>query len=157
MKEIVLDINGKEYKIKVNEFGAYKAVLTVNEKKYSVGLKDLGIESVQQIREKPVPVATRVEPIEAPSVVKQQPKPAEHLHKPAAIAQGKSILSPLPGLILEVLVKPGDAIKQGQDVIIMEAMKMENEIQSQFSGTVKEVKVNKGDNVYEGDILVVLE
>lgn len=157
MKEIVLDINGKEFKVKVNEFGAYKAIITVNDKKYNVGLKDLGIESVQQIREKPVPVATRVEPVESAPVVKQQSKPAEHLHKPAAVAHGKSILSPLPGLIIDVLVKEGDTVKAGQDVVIMEAMKMENEIQSQFNGTVKEVKISKGQNVYEGDVLIVIE
>ncbi len=156
MKEIVLDINGKEFKVKVNEFGAYKAVITVNDKKYNVGLKDLGIESVQQIREKPMPTATRVESVETTPVVKQ-PKPAEHLHKPAAVAHGKSILSPLPGLIIDVLVKEGDAVKAGQDVVIMEAMKMENEIQTQFNGIVKEVKVTKGQNVYEGDVLIVIE
>jgi biotin carboxyl carrier protein len=63
----------------------------------------------------------------------------------------------LPGLILEILVKEGDKVKAGEDVLIMEAMKMENEVQSPQEGTVKEIKVRRGDSVYEGDILIVLE
>ena len=69
----------------------------------------------------------------------------------------KAIYSPLPGLILEVKVKVGDQIKQGQDVIIMEAMKMENHIASGMSGTVKELMVKNGDSIPEGQLLMVLE
>jgi biotin carboxyl carrier protein len=68
----------------------------------------------------------------------------------------KSITAPLPGTMTAVLVKPGDNIKEGQTVAILEAMKMENDIQAESEGTVKEVNVSKGDSVLEGTIIVTL-
>ena len=71
-------------------------------------------------------------------------------------AQGGNITAPLPGTMTAVLVKPGDRIREGQTVAILEAMKMENEIQAEAGGTVKEVNVSKGDSVLEGTIIVTL-
>ena len=68
----------------------------------------------------------------------------------------KNIIAPLPGTIVEVLVQPGDEIQEGQAIVILEAMKMENEIQAEVGGTVKEVNVSKGDSVLEGTIIVTL-
>ncbi|MBN2727186.1 biotin/lipoyl-binding protein [Candidatus Mcinerneyibacteriota bacterium] len=148
MKEITLEINGKEYKVKVQEFGAEKAKLSVNGTEYTVGLKDLG-----------EPKALDIRPAAPP--LKRQPAPAakegETLRKPREVVGSGHVTAPLPGLILEILVKEGDMVKAGQDVLIMEAMKMENEVQSPQEGTVKEIKVRRGDSVYEGDILIVLE
>ncbi|HPJ69580.1 MAG TPA: biotin/lipoyl-binding protein [Candidatus Mcinerneyibacteriales bacterium] len=148
MKEITLEINGKEYKVKVQEFGAEKAKLSVNGTEYTVGLKDLG-----------EPKALDIRPAAPP--LKRQPAPAakegEPLRKPREVVGSGHVTAPLPGLILEILVKEGDTVKAGQDVLIMEAMKMENEVQSPQEGTVKEIKVRRGDSVYEGDILIVLE
>ncbi len=64
--------------------------------------------------------------------------------------------TPLPGTILDVFVNVGDAVKAGQTVVLLEAMKMENNIEADTDGTVKEVKVRKGDSVLEGDVLVVI-
>ena len=61
---------------------------------------------------------------------------------------------PLPGVIIEVSVKVGDVVKTGQKVAVIEAMKMENEIQAPEAGTVTAVIVNKGDSVLEGDPIV---
>ena len=58
--------------------------------------------------------------------------------------------SPLPGVIISVDVKEGQAVKQGQKVAVLEAMKMENEIQAEADGTVVEILVQKGDSVLEG-------
>ena len=66
------------------------------------------------------------------------------------------IKSPLPGKVLNILVKPGDMVSIGQKIAVLEAMKMENNIDSDKEGRVTEVKVAKGDNVMEGDILVVI-
>ncbi|MEW9674166.1 acetyl-CoA carboxylase biotin carboxyl carrier protein subunit [Ammoniphilus sp. 3BR4] len=66
------------------------------------------------------------------------------------------ILSNMTGNVWKVLVKPGDQIEIGQDVVILESMKMEIPIASESSGTVKELKVNEGDFVNEGDVLVEL-
>ncbi|MEH7013777.1 acetyl-CoA carboxylase biotin carboxyl carrier protein subunit, partial [Neobacillus niacini] len=54
-------------------------------------------------------------------------------------------------------VKAGDQVEEGQDVVILESMKMEIPIEAEFAGTVKEVKVNEGDFVNEGDVIVEVE
>ena len=77
------------------------------------------------------------------------PAPAS---KPAGA--GKAVTSPLPGVIIEVSVKEGQAVKAGQKVAVIEAMKMENEIQASADGTVTAVLVNKGDSVLEGAEIV---
>ncbi|MBR4809713.1 MAG: biotin/lipoyl-binding protein, partial [Bacteroidales bacterium] len=75
---------------------------------------------------------------------------------PAAAPAGPSsaICSPLPGVIISIDVKVGDAVKKGQKVAVLEAMKMENEIQADADGTVTEILVHRGDSVLEGAALV---
>ncbi len=75
---------------------------------------------------------------------------------PSAPKGAGVIKSPLPGKVLNILVKAGDMVSIGQKIVVLEAMKMENNIDSDKEGKVTEVKVNKGDNVMEGDILVVI-
>ena len=67
------------------------------------------------------------------------------------------IIAPLPGVITSVKVKEGEIIKTGQVVAVLEAMKMENDLQSERDGRVKEVKVEKGDSVLEGAVIITLE
>jgi acetyl-CoA carboxylase biotin carboxyl carrier protein len=69
----------------------------------------------------------------------------------------KQISAMMAGTVIEVLVKNGDEVNEGQDVIIIESMKMQLPIQSELTGKVSEVKVASGDFVNEGDALVVLE
>jgi glutaconyl-CoA decarboxylase len=69
----------------------------------------------------------------------------------------RSIPAPLPGKILAVNVVPGDAVTEGAVLLILEAMKMENDILAPAGGTVKAVKVQNGDTVKTGDLLVVIE
>ena len=73
-----------------------------------------------------------------------------------AVAEGKAVTSPLPGVIIAVKVNVGDAVKAGQVVAILEAMKMENEIQAESDGTVTAVNVAKGDSVLEGAAIVTI-
>jgi glutaconyl-CoA decarboxylase len=63
----------------------------------------------------------------------------------------------MAGAIKSVLVKQGDSVKQGQSLVILEAMKMENQITAPSAGTVSSVDVAEGDSVTEGQVLVVLE
>ena len=65
--------------------------------------------------------------------------------------------SPLPGTILAIKVAEGDAVSQGQTLVILEAMKMENEIPSPVEGKISSIKIKKGDSVSTGDLLLVLE
>jgi len=78
-----------------------------------------------------------------------------------AAAKGPSgpvpLLAPMPGLIVRVEVKTGDIVTPGQALIVMEAMKMENELRATGAGTVKAVRVSQGDAVEKGAVLVELE
>ncbi|MDQ6597143.1 acetyl-CoA carboxylase biotin carboxyl carrier protein subunit [Bacillus salipaludis] len=67
------------------------------------------------------------------------------------------IVAVMAGNVWKVLVQPGDKVEEGQDVIILESMKMEIPITAEVSGTVKEVKVNEGDFVNEEDVLIEIE
>ena len=68
----------------------------------------------------------------------------------------KNIIAPLPGTIIEILVQPGDMIQEGQAVVILEAMKMENEIQAEYAGCVLAVNVAEDDRVNAGTVLVTI-
>ena len=72
--------------------------------------------------------------------------------------QGRQMVSvPMPGKIIAVLVAVGDAVEKGQGLVIVEAMKMENEVRSPISGEVKEIKVKPGDTVEGSALLVIVE
>ncbi|MCD6206003.1 MAG: biotin/lipoyl-binding protein [Candidatus Marinimicrobia bacterium] len=151
-KTLKLEINDKEYAVTINEFSAYEAVVTVNGKTYTVGLKDLGIEQVSDLKPKNEPN----DPSTIPAPAQQVSTPAKSAPKSATAVPDSAIVAPLPGLILKINIKPGDSIKAGQVVLIMEAMKMENDIQALADGTVKSIAVKEGDSVNEGDVLVEL-
>lgn len=91
--------------------------------------------------------------IAAPPVAEVQ-KSAPIEKKP--VASGKAVVAPLPGVIIGVKVGVGDVVKAGQVVAVLEAMKMENDIQSEFDGTVTAVNVAQGDSVLEGAAIVII-
>jgi biotin carboxyl carrier protein len=70
---------------------------------------------------------------------------------------GKEILSPLPGVIVAILVKPGDKVEHGQELCTLEAMKMKNAIRSNREGTIASIEVNVGDQVNHGQVLLTFE
>lgn len=84
------------------------------------------------------------------------PAPAAAAPAPAAIASGETVNAPLPGTVLDVKVAAGDAVKKGQVLMIIEAMKMENEVLANSDGVIKQVVVSKGQSVKTGDALVVM-
>ncbi|MCK5738682.1 biotin/lipoyl-binding protein [bacterium] len=149
-KELKLEINGEEYTVVINKFTAYDATLTVNGREYTVGLKDLGIDQIADVNPKAA-VAKK----ESETAKKSRPAPS--LHRPAELANAKSVMAPLPGLILSVFIKPGDTVKTGQRLLMLEAMKMENEVNANQEGLVKEVRFKEGDSVNQGEVLIVLE
>lgn len=85
-----------------------------------------------------------------------QAAPAQANPAPAPTGEGKEIVAPMQGTILDVKVKAGDSVKKGQVVAILEAMKLENEVVSPFDGTVKNVLVSKGQKVNNGDKLLIV-
>jgi len=70
---------------------------------------------------------------------------------------GANIQAPMPGLVVNVLVQPGDSVTQNQTVIVLEAMKMENDLPAPTAGIVKEVRVGKGQTVDQNEVLIVIE
>lgn len=84
------------------------------------------------------------------------PAPAAAPAAPTAVAAGTPVTSPLPGNVLSVNVSVGDAVKAGQLLVLIEAMKMENEIVAPADGIVKQILVSKGAVVATGDTLLVI-
>ena len=74
----------------------------------------------------------------------------------AAPVAGDAVTAPMPGNILDVKVKAGDSVKAGDTLLILEAMKMENEISAPQDGTIASVNVRKGDVVNSGDLLITM-
>ena len=105
----------------------------------------------------PIPSAPR--PVAAPAPA---PKPAAapaaaEAPKAAAPSAGETTLeAPMPGTILDVLVKEGESVKEGQLALVLEAMKMENELQIPVDGVVKAVNVTKGASVNTSDVLIII-
>ncbi len=86
----------------------------------------------------------------------EAPAKAEPVKEKKAQGSGE-ILAPIAGKILDIRVKEGDLVKKNQVVAVIEAMKLENEIQSAYDGKVKQIVVSKGDDVRNKDVLIVLE
>lgn len=144
MKKYIYKINGNAYHVAIGEIEDNIAHVEVNGTIYEVEM-----EKTAKAVSKPVvrPVATA-----APAA------PTAPVVKPAAPSTGKSgVKSPLPGVILDIKVNVGDTVKRGQVIIILEAMKMENNINADKDGKITAISVNKGDSVLEGTDLVIIE
>lgn len=144
MKSYKFKINGNEYNVDINSVSGNIADVTVNGTSYQVEMDNAPAAPVQAAQVQTVPAA-QTAPAAAPAAA-----------KPAASGAGKAVKSPLPGVIIAVKVNVGDAVKAGQVVAILEAMKMENEIQAESDGTVTAVNVAKGDSVLEGAAIVTI-
>lgn len=144
MKEYKYKINGNVYKVAIGDIEDNIAHVEVNGTSYQV-----------EMEKKPKEAA---KPVVRP-VVKPAPAaaPAAPVSRPTAAGGKSGVKSPLPGVILDIKVNVGDAVKKGQVVVILEAMKMENSINADRDGKVTAINVNKGDSVLEGTDLVIIE
>ncbi|MBQ3580772.1 MAG: acetyl-CoA carboxylase biotin carboxyl carrier protein subunit [Bacteroidales bacterium] len=141
MKNFKFKINGTDYNVDINEVEGQEIKLNVNGTDYNVTVD-------AEVKQKPV--VKRPTPKAAPAPA------AAAAPAPAASGAGTKVTTPLPGTILDVFVNVGDKVNAGQRVVLLEAMKMENNIECDVAGTVTEVKCRKGDSVLEGDVLVVI-
>ena len=137
MKEYKYRINGNLYKVSVGEIEKNIAHVEVNGTTYNVEMEEAA----------PVKVSTP----------KPSSAPRTATGKPTVASGADAVKSPLPGVVNDILVKVGDTVSVGQTVLILEAMKMENNINAIKSGKVTAIKVNKGDSVLEGTELIIIE
>lgn len=136
MKTYKLKINGNAYEVAINSIEGNIADVTVNGASYQVEMENAPAAAVAS----PAVQAPAAQPAAATAAPAAQP----------ASGAGTKVTSPLPGVIIEVSVKVGDAVKAGQKVAVIEAMKMENEISATKDGTISAIHVSKGDSVLEG-------
>lgn len=141
MKEYNYKINGAPYNVKINGVEENIAKVEVNGIEFDVELEKPVAQPKPVVRAVAAPVKT----IEAP------------IEKQEAVDAGVfAVRAPLPGTINDLKVAVGQVVAKGQTVVVLEAMKMENNIDSDRAGKVLEVKVAKGDTVMEGSILVTI-
>ena len=131
-----------------------KYVVTLNGKNYEVEVTETDA-IVTGVTEVPVMVAAGAAPVAAPAA--EAPAEAPVQSAPAApTASGTQVKAPMPGSILSVKASVGQAVKAGDVLIVLEAMKMENDIVAPCDGTVKEIVVTKGTTVNTDDILAII-
>ena len=143
MKTYKYTINGNKYDVAINEAGETTAIVTVNGEEFKV-------EWENPVEVKPV---VKVQP----TVAKPAAAPTAPAAAPTAAVNGHAIKTPLPGVIIDVKVNVGDAVKKGDTVVVLEAMKMENNINADRDGKITAIQVAKGDTVADGAVLVVME
>ncbi len=145
MKKFKFTINGNQYEVDILNIEENIAQLEINGTPYEVKLdREIKTTKTPKLMRSTVAPSTDSHP----SVAKTS--------SPTAPKGGGNIKSPLPGVVLDVHVKEGDIVKIGQKLLTLEAMKMENNIESDKDGRVISIKAQRNDNVMEGDILIVI-
>lgn len=148
-------INGHDYQVDVNSVEGGIADVTVNGTDYKVELADAVPAPAQQtVRPAPQTVSTGAPAPQATAPAAQTATQTATASAPQG--KGEVVTAPLPGVILDIKVNVGDVVKAGQTVAVLEAMKMENEIESTASGTVTAVNAGKGDSVLEGAAIITI-
>lgn len=156
MKEYKYKINGNEYSVAIIDLEGDKAAVEVNGVSYQVDILTEGYTAPAP-RPAAKPAAAPAAAPAAPAPAPQPIAPAAPAAEPAAPAgKGTAVQSPLPGVILDIKVAVGDQVKAGQTVAILEAMKMENNINAECDGVITAIKVSKGDNILEGSDIVII-
>jgi biotin carboxyl carrier protein len=145
MKNFKFTINGNQYEVNILNIEENIAELEVNGTTYQVEVD----KSIQTTK--------------TPKLVRSVSVPSNDQHpstartsNPDSPKGGGNIKAPLPGVVLELYVKEGDTVKIGQRLMMLEAMKMENNIDADKSGTIISIKKHKGDSVMEGDVLITI-
>lgn len=160
MKQYKYRVNGQTYDVVINEINGKNAKVEVNGISFDVemdGEAGEGLPSITGISaasESCAPAAAAsAKAAPAPATSKAAAKPAAAVQ---ATGKGTPLKAPLPGVITSIDVAVGDAVKKGQTVVVLEAMKMQNNINAENDGIVTSIAVNKGDSVMEGTVLLTI-
>ena len=157
-----LALDADHFVAQVSSPSPERRVVRVADKSYEVRVIEDGTDSGKYVLElggeRILATVMDVSRDAAPAVASPTaaPAPLETIAKPLEPA-GEGIRAPMPGMIVEILVQPGDAIEAGDPVLILEAMKMENEVRTTKKATVTSVLVKKGDRAERGQLLVGLD
>lgn len=152
-------VKGVDYEVEIQDIEGNIANVTVNGIPFEVEMKQPVKAGKQKVKlsgeqKESAPTATPTATATPAATTTAAAQPAA---QPAAAASGKPVVAPLPGTINEIKVKVGDKVNAGDTVVILEAMKMQNNIEAETSGTITSINVNKGDAVMEGDTLVTIK
>lgn len=146
MRKFKFTINGNQYQAEIVSIDENLAEVEINGTVYSVE------------------VDKSLQPTKTPKLVRSVSVPSTDAHpsvaktsSPSAPKGGGTIKSPLPGVIIDMHVKVGDQVRIGQKLLVLEAMKMENNIEADKEGRIATIHKQKGDSVMEGDVLIVIE
>ena len=157
-------VKGVDYEVEIQDIEGNIANVTVNGIPFEVEMK----QPVKAGKQKVKLSGSANEGASSSSSAPQGAKASADLQSAASSGQtgdagdagkaatGKPVVAPLPGTINEIKVKVGDKVNAGDTVVILEAMKMQNNIEAETSGTITGINVNKGDAVMEGDTLVTI-
>lgn len=149
MNKYQYKVQGVDYDVEIVDVEGNIAKVSVNGIPFEVELKEPIKASQMPKRPAVAPVAPKPAPVAAPSAPKTE-------NTSAAAGAGTKVKAPLPGTITEIKVKVGDTVKSGDTVLVLEAMKMQNNIEAESNGTVTSIIVNPGDTVMEGDALITI-
>jgi biotin carboxyl carrier protein len=139
MKNYKFKINGNDYSVEIKSMEDNIAEVEVNGTPFQVELsKEVKTPKTPKLVRSAVSATTEKKPLSAPAGLSK-------------------IEAPLPGSIFKITSKEGDQVKKGDVLLIMEAMKMENNILAESDGMIKSIKVKEGDSVLQGDVLVEIE
>jgi biotin carboxyl carrier protein len=140
-----IKVNGSEYEVYIRKVEDTKAYLTVNNEDFEVEVEGLMVNPTQ------MNVKTTPKPVHRP-IHAGTPKV-----KPMATKSVHEVKPPLPGVIIDICVEEGEKIQKGQVLYVLEAMKMENNIESDFAGIVEKIHRAKGESVLENDVILTIK
>lgn len=151
MKQYKYTINGADYDVTIDSLNGNKAKVIVNGMSFDVEMQGT-------LNESDLPDASAADASAAPAAPKAAaPAAAPKAAAPAgAPGKGTPVKAPLPGVVTAINVNVGQKVKKGETVVVLEAMKMENNIAAECDGTVTSVCVAQGDSVMEGTVLVTV-
>lgn len=141
-KEYKYTINGNKYEVAIGDIAENTVTVTVNGEEYKVEMEPEPVEEKKVVVRKPVAAESTSESSEGSS---------------AAVNTNNAVKAPLPGVITSIEVAVGDEVKAGDTLLVLEAMKMANNIEAEKDGKVTAICVKPGQSVMEDDALVVIE
>lgn len=162
MKTYKLNVNGKDYTVQVDDPNASPVSVTVNGKAFQVTLTEEGTSAARPVVAASVAGDQEYEAY-VPDMASTFVTHVVDVHQdaaaaaaPAAPASGEKVIAPMPGKVLDIVVKVGNVVKTGDTLCNLEAMKMKSPIRSTAGGTVAQILTSEGQNVNYGDVLFIL-